>query len=67
MSDNYFDKLLNQAVCNCENITCIRCPMFSIMPLKNQNHCLLSEMIMEARRLKNEAEETLRKSMVVTI
>lgn len=67
MSDNYFDELFCKAVSNCENVTCIRCPMFSIKPLKNENHCLLSEIMKEAKRMKAEAEETLRKSMVVTI
>ena len=56
MKNDYFDELICKAVANCERVTCIRCPMFSLTPLKNGNHCLISEIMKEAQRMKTEAE-----------
>lgn len=48
----YLDELFCKAVANCERVTCIRCPMFSLEPLKNENHCLISEMMKQVQMLK---------------
>lgn len=48
----YLDELFCKAVANCERVTSIRCPMFSLTPLKNGNHCLISEMMKQVQMLK---------------
>ena len=61
MKDEYLDELFCKAVANCESVTCIRCPMFSLTPLKNGNHCLISEMMKEVRRMKELAVDICEK------
>lgn len=53
---DYLDELFCKAVANCESVTCIHCPMFSLTPLKNGNHCCISEIMKEAQRIQREAK-----------
>lgn len=50
--NEYLDELFCKAEANCERVTCIRCPMFSLKPLKNGKHCLVSEMMKQVQMLK---------------
>lgn len=54
--NEYLDELFCKAVANCESITCLRCSMFSIEPLKNGNHCIVSEMMKQVQMLKKKKE-----------